>query len=365
MSIALCLIAGDATTFCRTDFFDNPAAPDVCNDMSMPIAVTMGDINGVGPEVIAKAFAHGRLDDSVIPLIVGCVRAYNAARESIPGAPEPVEVSTAKLAGAHWPRLAFLDSAAPAPERRAGCLDPEAGRAAMEWLARAVDLAVRGEVAGVVTCPIHKEGIHRAGFAFRGHTDFIADRTGTQAYRMSLYVRGVLILHLTDHVPLRDALDAVTADRIVETVRLADRALRQLQSPRRRIAVAGLNPHAGEAGAFGTEERVMIAPAVAQCRAEGLECSGPHSPDAIFRQALDGEFDAVIALYHDQGHIPIKMMAMDEGVNVTLGIPIVRTSVDHGTAYDIAGTGRVREGSFIQAYRLAARMARGHAEAHT
>ena len=340
MSIALCLIAGDATTFCRTDFFDNPAAPDVCNDMSMPIAVTMGDINGVGPEVIAKAFAHGRLDDSVIPLIVGCVRAYNAARESIPGAPEPVEVSTAKLAGAHWPRLAFLDSAAPAPERRAGCLDPEAGRAAMEWLARAVDLAVRGEVAGVVTCPIHKEGIHRAGFAFRGHTDFIADRTGTQAYRMSLYVRGVLILHLTDHVPLRDALDAVTADRIVETVRLADRA-------------------------FGTEERVTIAPAVAQCRAEGLECSGPHSPDAIFRQALDGEFDAVIALYHDQGHIPIKMMAMDEGVNVTLGIPIVRTSVDHGTAYDIAGTGRVREGSFIQAYRLAARMARGHAEAHT
>jgi 4-hydroxythreonine-4-phosphate dehydrogenase len=229
----------------------------------------------------------------------------------------------------------------------------------MEWLARAVDLATSGDVAAVVTCPINKEGIHRAGYTCRGHTDFIAERTGSPAYRMALWVRGVLVVHLTDHVPLRTALDAVRTERIVETVRIADSALMALGCASRRIAVAGLNPHAGEAGAFGTEDTDEIAPAVQRCRDEGLDCSGPHSPDAVFRHALDGRYDAVIAMYHDQGHIPMKLVAMDEGVNVTLGIPIVRTSVDHGTAYDIAGTGTVREDSFIEAYRLAARLASG------
>jgi 4-hydroxythreonine-4-phosphate dehydrogenase len=174
---------------------------------------------------------------------------------------------------------------------------------------------------------------------------------------MALSVRGVLVVHLTDHVSLRAALDSVRADRIVETARIADTALRRLGTPRRRIAVAGLNPHAGEAGAFGSEEQDEIAPAVGRCRAEGLDCSGPHPPDAVFRQALEGAYDAVIAMYHDQGHIPMKVIAIDEGVNVTLGIPIVRTSVDHGTAYDIAGTGTVREHSFLAAYALASRMA--------
>lgn len=351
---------------CRaTPIPSKPATPGVCEIMTTPIAVTMGDINGVGPEVIAKAFARGRLDEHAMPVIVGCVRAYHAARTSVADAPEPVYVASPGEADVHWPRLAFLASAARAPERDPGRLDPEAGRAAMQWLAQAVDLALRGEARAIVTCPIHKEGIHRAGYTCRGHTDFIAERTGAADYRMSLYVRGVLILHLSDHVPLRAALDAVSVDRIVDTAHLADRALRQLGNTRRRIAVAGLNPHAGEAGAFGREELDTIAPAVARCRAEGLDSSGPHSPDAVFRQALDGNFDAVIALYHDQGHLPMKMVAIDRGVNVTLGIPIVRTSVDHGTAYDIAGTGRAREGSFIEAYRLAARMARTGVEART
>ncbi len=331
--------------------------------MRTRIAVTMGDINGVGPEVIAKAFAHRDMFGDAWPIVIGCPQAYESARAAIGGAPSSVLTSAPGHATPDPQTIAFLDSAAPAPHRHPGRLDAEAGRAAMEWLAQAVDLAVDGAVDAIVTCPINKEGIHRAGYTCRGHTDFIAERTGAPSYRMTLYVRGVFIVHLTDHLPLRAALDAIDADRIVETAHMADRALRDLGRARRRIAVAGLNPHAGEAGAFGTEEELTIAPAVARGRAESLDCSGPHSPDAVFRQALDGTYDAVIAMYHDQGHIPMKLVAMDEGVNVTLGIPIVRTSVDHGTAYDIAGTGKVREQSFIEAYRLAARMAERRAGA--
>jgi len=320
------------------------------------LAITMGDVNGVGPEVIAKAFAHRELSSDARPIIIGCPRAYKDAACTIPNAQTPIEVDTPAEALQVTDALPFLRPVAAAPQRRPGVLDPKAGRAAMEWLALAVDLAVAGDVAGIVTCPINKKGIHRAGYTCRGHTDFIAERTGAPDYRMTLYVRGRLIIHLTDHVPLADALKAVRTDRIVDTVRIADTALRQLGTPTRRIAVAGLNPHAGEAGAFGSEEKLEIAPAIERSRALGFDCTGPHSPDAVFRQALDGQFDAVIALYHDQGHIPMKLVAMDDGVNVTLGIPIVRTSVDHGTAYDIAGTGTVRENSFIEAYRLAARM---------
>lgn len=331
--------------------------------MTTKIAVTMGDVNGVGPEVIAKAFARSALVEHAVPIVIGCPRAYEAARTVVSNAPSPAIVSCPDDAAADSNSLTFLRSASRAPDRRPGRLDADAGRAAMEWLAQAVDLAMDGAVDAIVTCPIHKEGIHRAGYTCRGHTDFIAGRTGAESFRMALYVKGLFIVHLTDHLPLREALNAVTVDRIVETAHIADRALRDLNAPCRRIAVAGLNPHAGEAGAFGAEERDVIAPAVARCTAEGLDCSGPHSPDAVFRHALNGAFDAVIALYHDQGHIPIKLLAMDDGVNVTLGIPIVRTSVDHGTAYDIAGTGLVRENSFIEAYRLAARMAARRKEA--
>jgi 4-hydroxythreonine-4-phosphate dehydrogenase len=324
--------------------------------MHTTIAITMGDINGIGPEVIAKAFAHGRPVANAVPIVLGCARAYQDARSVVPGAARPVVVPDVRDAAEITDGLPFLQGEVAAPRRAPGQLDPEAGRAAMAWLARAVDLALEGAVGGIVTCPIHKEGIHRAGYACRGHTDFIANRTGARSYRMALYVRGVLVVHLTDHVPLRAALESVRADRIVETIHIAEAALRGLGG-RHRIAVAGLNPHAGEASAFGSEERDEIAPAVERSRAEGLDCSGPHSPDAVFRQALEGRYDAVVAMYHDQGHIPMKLVAMDEGVNVTLGIPIVRTSVDHGTAYDIAGTGTAREQSFLEAYRLAARMA--------
>lgn len=318
----------------------------------------MGDVNGVGPEIIARAFAHPPFLRDVHPIVLGSLDAYVRAAEQVRGAPKPVLVSSPRQASPVDGQLPFLELSVKEPAYRPGQLDAEAGRAAMLWLENAVDLAMSGQIAAVVTCPINKEGIHRAGYTCRGHTDFIAQRTGAPDYRMSLVVRDLLVIHISDHVSLRAALDEVRRDRIEDSVRIADAALNRLGRPQRRIAVAGLNPHAGESGAFGNEEAREIAPAVQACRAAGIDCSGPHSPDAVFRHAIEGRYDAVIAMYHDQGHIPMKLQGIDDGINITLGIPIVRTSVDHGTAYDIAGKGLAREDSLVAACRLAARLGR-------
>jgi len=323
-----------------------------------PIAITMGDVNGVGPEIIARAFAQPAIVRELCPLILGSPEAYERAAALVPGAARGVAVSRPQESIGVTAGLPFLAGVAAAPPYTPGHLDAEAGRAAMEWLAQATDLAVAGEVAAVVTCPINKEGIHRAGYTCRGHTDFIAQRTGARDYRMSLVVRNLLVIHISDHVSLRAALDEVRRNRIVDSVQIADSTLKRLGQARRRIAVAGLNPHAGESGAFGMEEQHEIAPAVQECRAAGIDCSGPHSPDAVFRHAIEGRYDAVIAMYHDQGHIPMKLNGIDDGINITLGIPIVRTSVDHGTAYDIAGKGIAREDSLLAACRLAVRLGR-------
>lgn len=245
-----------------------------------------------------------------------------------------------------------------APPHHPGQLDPEAGRAAVEWTKAAVRLAMDGVVDGIVTCPINKEGIHKAGYHYNGHTELIAEMTGAPDYTMSLFAGNMRIVHITTHLSMRDAIDQVKKDRILTTIRVAHDALCRLDLPRRHIAVAGLNPHAGEAGAFGREEIDEIEPAIRAAQAEGIDCSGPYPADSIFRRMRDGEFDLVVAMYHDQGHVPLKLIAMDEGVNVTLGIPIVRTSVDHGTAYDIAGKGVAREESLLAALRLAAEFAR-------
>lgn len=321
------------------------------------LAITMGDVNGVGPEVIAKAFSDDSLRAHATPLVLGSVQAHNAACAEI-GVSLPA-VAVASVAEAHSVSegLAFLDTGFAAPKRQPGVLSSDAGRSAMEWLESAVGLAQEDEVQGIVTGPIQKEGIHQAGYAFRGHTDFIAEMTKSPEYRMCLFTERLGIVHLTDHVPLRAALDAITIERIVETVHIGHRALVRIGMCDRGIAVAGLNPHAGEAGAFGHEEKDIILPAIEHCQRQGIPCTGPHSPDTVFKRALEGEFDMVIAMYHDQGHIPLKLAAMDEGVNVTLGIPIIRTSVDHGTAYDIAGKNMARANSMCAAFTMAARLA--------
>jgi 4-hydroxythreonine-4-phosphate dehydrogenase len=320
------------------------------------LAITMGDVNGIGPEILAKALARPEPWAVCEPVILGDKTAYDQARRFALHAPEAVAISDLT----HWqPRqgqVALMDAGHAGPLGRPGALDAEAGSAAVAWIVHAARLAKDGVVAGMVTCPINKEGIALAGCPHAGHTSLIAEVTGAADYRMCLFTDTMRIVHITAHLSLRDAVAAVKRDRILESIRIGHDALNRIQTPQQRIAVAGLNPHAGENGQFGREEIEEIRPAVAQARAEGIDCSGPWPPDTVFKRMRDGEFEMVIAMYHDQGHIPLKLIAMDEGVNVTLGIPIVRTSVDHGTAYDIAGKGIAREHSLCAAIRLAAQL---------
>lgn len=325
------------------------------------LGITMGDINGIGPEIVAKAFARPEVLARCRPVVFGLARCYEGLRRN--DAPAAVVVSSLEDALGVDGAVPFLEGEAWLGVCKPGRVDPDAGKLAMQWIQRATELALAGDLDAIVTCPINKEGIHRAGFSFQGHTDFIAELTGAVDYRMGLFAGSMRVVHHSAHVSLRDALDLITVDRVVDSIRIGDNALAGLGLGRRRIAVAGLNPHAGEAGAFGVEEIRVVSPAIELCREEGVDCHGPISPDAVFRSMRAGDFDLVVALYHDQGHIPMKLIAMDEGVNVTLGVPITRTSVDHGTAYDIAGKGVAREDSLIAAIDLAVQLAKMGQEA--
>ena len=320
------------------------------------LALTMGDTNGIGPEILAKALASKALYEFCRPVVLGSVDILEKVSAQLGITLTCLAVNSPEQAAEASDAIPVIESDQLSPPYSPGTLDPRAGVCAIAWLKQSVAYALDGRIAGIVTCPINKECIHKAGFDFIGHTDLIAELTNSPDYRMCLLSDTMRVVHLSSHCSLREAIEQCTCERIVDSTRIADTALRALGLPRRRIAVAGLNPHAGEAGAFGTEERDEIAPAVAQCQAEGIDCSGPYPPDTVFRRMREGEFDLVISMYHDQGHIALKLVAMDEGVNVTLGIPIVRTSVDHGTAYDIAGKGIAREDSLIAATKLAAQL---------
>jgi 4-phospho-D-threonate 3-dehydrogenase / 4-phospho-D-erythronate 3-dehydrogenase len=322
------------------------------------LAITMGDVNGVGPEILIRALTHAEAWDDCVPVIIGSVAAYESFCASSARAPKPVCIDSLKEIPDGPDVVGVWDAGYPGPKIKPGTLDPEAGRCAIEWIKHAVRLSIDGSVDGIVTCPINKECVHKAGIPCSGHTDLIAEMTNSPDYRMCLFTDTMRIVHNTAHLSLRNALNAVKSERISESIRIGHAALRKMDFDCPRIAVAGLNPHAGEAGAFGREEIEEILPAILQCQSEGITCSGPYPPDTLFGKMRDGQFDMVIAMYHDQGHIPLKLIAMDEGVNVTLGIPIVRTSVDHGTAYDIAGKGLAREHSLCAAIRLAAQLAR-------
>ena len=332
--------------------------------MKPRLAITMGDVNGVGPEILAKALCREALWETCAPLVLGDAGVLETAGAELAGFPTVRTVKTAGDCADESGSVSVLDGGFAAPRRQPGQLDAAAGRCAMEWLHLAVRLAIDAQVAGLVTCPINKAGFHAAGSKHIGHTEAVAELTGSRDYRMCLFADRMRIVHVTAHLPLARAIAQITQENIATSIRVGDDALQRLELTQRRIAVAGLNPHAGESGLLGSEEAEIIGPAVEQCRSEGIDCSGPHPPDTVFRRMHEGEFDLVVAMYHDQGHIPLKLIAMDEGVNVTLGIPIVRTSVDHGTAYDIAGTGTAREDSLIAAVRLAAQLAGYQAGAH-
>ena len=299
-----------------------------------PIAITLGDPCGIGPEIVLKAFAAGLPAPAVVIGDPGLL-AREAARLRLPLTVEPV--ATPSSAGAPGSVPVIAASALP-PDLSAGVVDARAGEAAWRYVVRAAGLAMRGEVRAVVTAPLSKEAMHRAGHDYPGHTELLAELAGGVPVRMMLANRELRTVLVTIHMALRDALAALSRDSILETIVITDRALRRAGIAAPRIAVAGVNPHAGEAGMFGREEIEVVAPAVADARALGIDASGPHPPDTVFMRARGfARFDVVIAMYHDQGLIPVKYLGIDDGVNVTIGLPFVRTSPDHGTAFDIAG----------------------------
>jgi len=322
------------------------------------LAITMGDPAGVGPEVIAKALDRSEVWDVCRPVVVGDARWMEQAKRMV-GSSRPIRAleTPAELEGSEF--LPVLDMANVDADRLVrGRVSAEAGQAARDYIQHAVQLALKDEVAAVVTAPINKEALHAAGVAYAGHTEMLAALCGVTDVAMMLVSGKLRVSHVSTHVSLHQAVERVSAERIMRVAGLTHEALMRMGLAAPRIAVAGLNPHAGEGGLFGNEEAEIIGPAVETARAQSMDVSGPYPPDSIFLRASQGEFDAVIAMYHDQGHIPIKLLGFYEGVNVTLGLPIIRTSVDHGTAFDIAGTGRADERSLVAALRLAARM--GH-----
>jgi 4-hydroxythreonine-4-phosphate dehydrogenase len=322
------------------------------------LAVTMGDPAGVGPEVIAKALDRPEVWDVCRPVVVGDTHWMEQAKRIV-GSSRPVRALQTPDEIESGEFLGVLDLTNVDADRLVrGQVSPEAGQAAHDYIQHAVQLALKGKVAAVVTAPINKEAFHAAGVPYAGHTEMLAALCGATDVAMMLVSGKLRVSHVSTHVPLHQAVERLSVERITRVAGLTHDALRRMGLEAPRIAVAGLNPHAGEGGLFGNEEAEIIGPAVAAARAQSMDITGPYPPDSVFLRASQAEFDAVIAMYHDQGHIPIKLLGFYEGVNVTLGLPIIRTSVDHGTAFDIVGTGHADERSLVAALRLAAQMGR-------
>jgi 4-phospho-D-threonate 3-dehydrogenase / 4-phospho-D-erythronate 3-dehydrogenase len=328
------------------------------------LAITMGDPGGIGPEIIAKALGHADVHAQSRPLVIGERRAMDAALRITESALQTRVVDDIAEAGDQDGALDLVDLRNIDIEQVGRArVTPEVGRAAYQYLERATQLALADQVGAIVTAPLNKEALSEAGWVGVGHTELLARFAGVpeKSVAMMLASHRLRVVHVSTHVSLRRAIELVTPERIITTARLAGATARDIVGREPHLAIAGLNPHAGEHGLFGTEEIEFIAPAIEQLRGEGWHISGPVSPDTVFLRAAAGDFDVVVAMYHDQGHIPSKFAGFDDTVNVTLGLPIVRTSVDHGTAYDIAGTGTANEANLLAAIDLAAQMARNRA----
>jgi len=347
--------------------------------MHRPLAITLGDAAGIGPEIIVKAFRDAPRelrgcfvvgDSAVLRRAAQWVRREGEMALPLALLDSPGEALTAP------PRCLPVLQVATLPSLVApGQVSAEAGRLAGRCVSWAAQAALRGDIAALVTAPLHKEALSAAGApfdAFPGHTELLQAEAATflgkpvreVPVRMMLANDELRTVLVSIHVSLRQAIEAVTLDNVLQTLRITHAALKPMLGRAPRIGVAGLNPHAGEGGLFGREEIEIIAPAIAQACAEGLDAHGPYAPDTVFMRARahdgqPGEFDVVVAMYHDQGLIPVKYLGVEKGVNVTLGLPLVRTSPDHGTAFDIAGSGRADASSLIEAVRMARRLSRG------
>lgn len=341
---------------------------------ALPMAITMGDPAGIGPEIVVKAFrgAPSLLRGCFVVGDLATLRAAQRMLGDAASASVPIAlINDAKEVAQLPPHcIPLLQAIAPPEGVTLGHVSAAAGRAAGDCVLWAARAALAGQVAAIVTAPLHKESLAAAGFAFPGHTELLQAEAAAHLgrplaevpVRMMLANDELRTVLVSIHVSLRDAIEAVHVDGVRETIRIAHEALAAALGRAPRIGVAGLNPHAGEGGLFGSEEREVLAPAIAVARAAGIDVHGPCAPDTVFMRARAtptkaGEFDVVIAMYHDQGLIPVKYLGVEKGVNVTLGLPLVRTSPDHGTAFDIAGTGRADASSLVEAIRMARALA--------
>jgi 4-hydroxythreonine-4-phosphate dehydrogenase len=321
------------------------------------IAVTMGDPAGIGPEIIARAFGEEDFRKHNRAIVVGDAGILERAARLLDLALRANVVAEPEDA-AFEPDSVDVISETELPEDLPfGELDARAGDAAFRYVERATHLASEGRVGAIATAPLNKEAMQLAGHKYPGHTEILAELTGTKDYAMMLVTDELKVIHVSTHVSLKEAIERARPEREFAVIRLAHESLQKLGVESPRVAVAGLNPHAGENGLFGTEDAEHIAPAVAAAVEEGIDATGPHPPDTVMMRARKGAFDIVVVQYHDQGHIPIKLMGFDTGVNVTVGLPFFRTSVDHGTAFDIAGTGKADPASLRAAIDLARRLA--------
>ncbi|HEV2073870.1 MAG TPA: 4-hydroxythreonine-4-phosphate dehydrogenase PdxA [Thermomicrobiales bacterium] len=323
------------------------------------LAITMGDPAGIGPEVVLKALAHPEVFARARPLVVGDRSTLERAAHWVEATDLRYDVVTRVEDGQYGPGVVTLMDLQTSPSGgyAVGQVSADAGRAAVDFVFRACDLAMEGKVDAVVTAPLNKAAMHAAGFTYPGHTELLAERTGAERVSMLLVGPSLRVVHVSTHVALTEAIRRVTRQRVEDVIDIARDSCRALGIEHPRIAVAGLNPHASEGGLFGDEESREVIPAIEAARARGLNVSDPQPPDTVFLRATKGEWDIVVAMYHDQGHIPMKLLAFDSGVNVSIGLPILRTSVDHGTAFDIAGLGQASENSMLAAIDVAVQMA--------
>lgn len=320
---------------------------------SRPVFVlTMGDPAGIGPEIALKALTSKKLGTDYNVAVIGDLSLLKAAAKTINR--RVVFNPVSDLNESKQGSVNVLDMKQLSPKDFSiGKVDAACGKAAFAYILRAIELAKDGSAAGVITNPINKESLHLAGIDYPGHTEIFADKTGTKEFTMLFYLDGVGVAHVTTHCSLRKAIDLISKKRVLSQIKLLDRAMKQLGIRQPRIAVGGLNPHAGENGLFGGEEIDHIVPAIKAAQAMGINVKGPYPPDTVFMRSFKKEFDGVVSMLHDHGFVALKSRGFERGVNITIGLPIIRTSVGHGTAFDKAGKGTASPESLINAIKAA------------
>jgi 4-hydroxythreonine-4-phosphate dehydrogenase len=329
----------------------------------------MGDPAGIGAEIIVKALNEKNIYQDSIPIIIGSRDVIKDAVNFIPSNLKINVINEPEEAEGEFGTIDLLDLAnISLNDFKYGEVNPKAGKASIEYVLKGIELALADEIQAIVTAPINKEAINKGGYKYAGHTELLAEKTNTKDYAMMLADQDMRVIHVSTHVSLKEAVERVKKERIYKVIKLAHNALLNLGIENPKIAVAGLNPHAGEGGLFGSEEIEEIIPAVEKAKAENINVEGPIPPDTVFSKARGGKYDIVVVMYHDQGHIPMKVTSFQvdkktgnwtsvSGVNATIGLPIIRTSVDHGTAFDKAGEGKANPESMIEAVKMAAKLA--------